>query len=91
MTFAGNVVTRRKCSHNSRLASISYLVYSSIDFNGNNEISITNGLERKGTVINTSERGKKIGNFSKKKACLDQYFDNWGKQFRRVLAYALGP
>lgn len=64
--------------HNSRLASISYLVYSSIDFNGDNEISITNGLERKGTVINTSERENKIGNFSKKKACLDQYFDNWG-------------
>lgn len=64
--------------HNSRLASISYLVYSSIDFNRDNEISITNGLERKGTVINTPERENKIGNFSKKKACLDQYFDNWG-------------
>lgn len=73
--------------HNSRLALISYLVYSSIDFNGNNEISITNGLERKGTVINASEREKKIRSFSKKKACLDQYFDNWGKQFGRVLAY----
>ena len=33
-------------------------MYSSIDFNGNNKISITNRLEKKETIINMSERTK---------------------------------
>lgn len=67
-------------------------MYSSIDFNRNNKISITNRLEKKETIINISEGTKKPGNFSKKKACLDQCFGYWKKQFRRrMLKHALVP
>jgi hypothetical protein len=64
---------------NCRLTLVPYLVYGSVDFNRNNEVSITNGLERKEIVINTYERKEKIGNCSKKEACLDQCFDDGRK------------